>query len=134
MPCCGLVGLFLNEIGIGDPKAVASTVYKLAGGLDKGRFGQAELDFNVLFVSTGELSLAKSLPNARQSQWIRMVDISAVVRPESAFETISNYELHPRRFYAATNECHGTVGHDWLQPISSGLYLFLSISVLLHAK
>ena len=45
------VGLYLDEIGIGDQKAVAKTVYKLAGGLDKGRFGQAERDFNVLFLS-----------------------------------------------------------------------------------
>jgi uncharacterized protein (DUF927 family) len=110
-------GLFLDEIGIGDPKAVALTVYKLAAGLDKGRFGQAERDFNILFVSTGELSLREFLPHARQGQLIRMVDVPAVVRPESAFETISKDEIAAagRRFYAATNEFHGTVGHDWLQ-------------------
>jgi uncharacterized protein (DUF927 family) len=83
------VGLYLDEIGIGDQRAIATTVYKLAGGLDKGRYGQDEQDFNVLFVSTGELSLAEFLPNARQGQLVRMVDIPAVVQSESAFETIA---------------------------------------------
>ena len=58
------IGLYLDEIGIGEQKAVAATVYKLAGGLGKGRFGQAERDFNILFVSTGELSLAEFLRDA----------------------------------------------------------------------
>jgi uncharacterized protein (DUF927 family) len=111
------VGLSLDEIGIGDPKAIASVVYKLAGGLDKGRFDQAERDFNILFLSTGELSLAEFLPNARQGQLIRMVDIPAVVQSESAFETISKDGIAAggRHFYAATNEYHGSVGYNWLR-------------------
>jgi hypothetical protein len=111
------VGLYLDEIGIGDQKAVASTVYKLAGGLDKGRFGQAERDFNILFLSTGELSLAEFLLNARQGQLVRLVDIPAVVRSESAFETISKDEIATagRQYYSATNDLHGTAGYDWLR-------------------
>jgi putative DNA primase/helicase len=111
------VGLSLDEIGIGDQRAIATTVYKLAGGLDKGRWGQVEQDFNILFLSTGELSLAEFLPNARPGQLIRMVDVPAVVQPESAFETISKGEIAAagRQHYSATREYHGTVGHDWLQ-------------------
>ena len=110
------VGLYLDEIGIGDPKAVATTVYKLAGGLDKGRFGQIERDFNILFLSTGEPSLAEFLRNARQGQLVRLVDIPAAVRSESAFETIPKDEIAAagRQFYTATNEYHGCVGYDWL--------------------
>jgi putative DNA primase/helicase len=111
------VGLYLDEIGIGDRNAVASAVYKLAGGLDKGRYGQAERDFNILFLSTGELSLAEFLPNARQGQLVRLVDIPAVVQSESVFETISKDKVAAagRQFYAATNEYHGSVGYDWLR-------------------
>ena len=110
------IGLYLDEIGIGDQKDVASTVYKLAAGLDKGRFGRAESDFNILFLSTGEPSLAEFLPNARPGQLIRLVDIPAVVQSESAFETICKEKIAAagRQFYAATSEFHGSVGYDWL--------------------
>ena len=111
------IGLSLDEIGIGERKAIASAAYALAGGLGKGRFGQAEQDFNILFFSTGELSLAEFLPNARQGQLVRMVDIPAVVRPEGAFETIPNdlIAVAGREFYSATAEYHGAVGYDWLR-------------------
>jgi uncharacterized protein (DUF927 family) len=111
------IGLYLDEIGMGDPKAISQAIYKLAGGLDKGRFGQAERDFNLLFLSTGELSLAEFLPNARAGQLVRFVDIPAVVQLESAFETIPKEEIAAAgtRFYSATNECHGCVGYDWLR-------------------
>jgi uncharacterized protein (DUF927 family) len=111
------VGLYLDEIGIGDQGAVAKAIYKLAGGLDRGRFGQAERDFNLLFLSTGELSLAEFLPNAREGQLVRLVDIPAVVQSASSFETIpgDNIAAAGKQFYAATSECHGCVGYDWLR-------------------
>jgi hypothetical protein len=111
------IGLYLDEIGVGDPKAISQAIYRLAGGLDKGRFGQAERDFNLLFLSTGEPSLAEFLPNARAGQLVRFVDIPAVVQSESAFETIPKEEIAAAgtRFYSATNECHGCVGYDWLR-------------------
>ena len=48
------VGLALDEISSAEQKAVGSTVYKLAGGVDKGRYGQTEHTFNILLFSTGE--------------------------------------------------------------------------------
>lgn len=111
------LGLGLDEIGIGDQRAVARTVYKLAGGLDKGRFGQVERDFNILFLSTGELSLAEFLPDVRPGQLVRLVDIPAQVQPGSAFETIAESEIAVagRKYYAAVGKFHGSVGYDWLQ-------------------
>jgi putative DNA primase/helicase len=110
------VGLYLDEIGIGDPNAIAKAVYKLAGGLDKGRYGQQEQDFNVLFVSTGELSLAEFLKNPKPGQLVRLVDIPAKVQLDSAFETIPAEEIAAagRRYYPATNNLHGSIGYDWL--------------------
>ena len=111
------VGLYLDEIGIGEQKAIATALYKLAGGLGKGRLGQAEQDFNILFLSTGELSLAEFLPNARQGQLVRMVDIPAQIRSGTAFETIPENQIATagQQFYSATVECHGASGHDWLR-------------------
>jgi hypothetical protein len=111
------VGLYLDEIGIGDQKAIASAVYKLAGGLDKGRFGQAERNFSILFLSTGESSLAEFLQSTRPGQLVRLVDIPAAVQPDSAFETVAKNKIAPaaRRFYAATKEYHGEAGYDWLR-------------------
>jgi putative DNA primase/helicase len=106
--------LYLDEIGVGEPKAVANAAYKLAGGLDKGRYGQVERDFNVLFVSTGEPSPAEFLPGAKAGQLVRLVDIPADVGSGSAFETFNPDEAG-KKFYAATKEYHGSVGHDWLQ-------------------
>jgi uncharacterized protein (DUF927 family) len=110
------IGLYLDEIGIGDPKAIATAVYKLAGGLDKGRWRQAERDFNILILSTGELPLAEFLPNVRQGQLVRLVHVPAVVKSESGFETIPKDQIAAagRQFYAATAEVHGSVGYDWL--------------------
>ena len=80
------IGLYLDEIGIGG--AEGGRRYRLQVGWRsrQGRFGQAERDFNILFVSTGELSLAEFLRDATQGQLICLVDIPAVVEPESAFE------------------------------------------------
>ena len=111
------LGLYLDEIGIGDPKAIANAVYKLAGGLEKGRFGQAEQAFNVLVLSTGEKSLAEFLPNASAGQLVRLADIPAEVQDGSAFETISRDQIAEAgtKYYAATGEYHGAVGYDWLR-------------------
>ena len=111
------VGLALDEISSAEQKAVGSTVYKLAGGVDKGRYGQTEHTFNILLFSTGEKSLVEFLPNAQQGQLVRLADIRAEVRSGSAFETIpeSEVDVAAGRFCAAVNEYHGTFGHEWLQ-------------------
>jgi hypothetical protein len=115
------VGLYLDEIGVGDPQAIAKAVYKLAGGLDKGRYGQAEQDFNVLVLSTGEKSLAEFLPHATPGQLVRMVDIPAQVQPDSALETIDKSKIDDAgsHFYAATHDYHGAVGYDWLKHLAA---------------
>ena len=115
------IGLYLDEIGVGNPHAIAPAVYKLAGGLDKGRYGQAERDFSVLVFSTGEPSLAEFLPHVRTGQLVRMVDIPALVQPASALETVPQGEIAEAasRFYAATRDYHGAVGYDWLNHLTA---------------
>ena len=111
------VGLALDEISSAERKAVGSTIYKLAGGVDKGRYRQPERTFNILLFSTGEKSLLEFLPNVQQGQLVRLADISAEVQAGSAFETIpeSKIDVAARQFYAAVNDYHGTIGHEWLE-------------------
>jgi uncharacterized protein (DUF927 family) len=111
------VGLGLDEIGIGFKKSIAATVYKLAGGLGKGRMNQDELDFNILFYSTGEIALADFLPNVQPGQMVRLADVPAEVQPGSAFETILEHEIiaESRKFYELLDEFHGSAGHEYLQ-------------------
>ena len=87
----------------------------------KGRFGQVEQVFNLLILSTGEMSFADFLPDAREGMLVRMADIPARVRVDdgdgSAFETISAdmLDVAGQHFYPLTKKLHGTVGHDWLK-------------------
>jgi uncharacterized protein (DUF927 family) len=112
------VGLYLDEIGVGDPKAIKTAIYALAGGLGKGRMRQRQLSFNILILSTGEISVARILgENARAGQRVRLADVPVAVQAGSAFEQFPADQIAAvgRRFYAATRDYHGAVGRDWLE-------------------
>ena len=110
-------GVGLDEIGIGAPDAIGKAAYALAGGIGKGRYGETEAIYNILGISTGEMSLAEFLKKARQGQLVRIADVPAEVQVGSAFETIPQNEIAAagRQFYAATKKYHGAVGHEWLE-------------------
>lgn len=63
------IGLYLDEIGIGDQRAIAKTVYTLAAGLDKGRFGQAERDFNILIFRPASCRWLNFFRTPDQANW-----------------------------------------------------------------
>jgi uncharacterized protein (DUF927 family) len=112
------VGLYLDEIGVGDLKAIRTAIYALAGGFGKGRMRQRQLAFNILILSTGEKSVVQVLgSDVRAGQMVRLTDIPAEVQAGSAFEQFPAEQVVAigRRFYAATRDYHGAVGHDWLQ-------------------
>jgi uncharacterized protein (DUF927 family) len=108
------VGLYLDEIGVGDGRAISKAIYELVGGLGKGRMRGREAVFNILLLSTGEQSIADFLGDARAGQLVRLSDIPAKVQPGTAFERFQPDEAG-RRFYPAIREYHGTAGHEWLQ-------------------
>src|SRR6516162_594351 len=88
------VGLYLDEIGVGDPKAIRTAIYALAGGLGKGRMRQRQLAFNILILSTGERSVAQILgDDVRAGQMVRLADIPVAVQKGSAFELIPAEEI-----------------------------------------
>lgn len=76
----------LDELGQADPREVGDTCYLLASGLGKARSDRAgglraAARFRVLFLSTGELSLADKIAEAgrhvKAGQEVRLVDIPA---------------------------------------------------------
>ena len=93
--------LCLDEIGELDPRAAAPAAYMLANGMGKARAGRAGegrsiAEWRVLFLSTGELSIADKIaeagPRSRQAagQAVRILDLPAdAKRGHGLFE-----ELH----------------------------------------
>ncbi len=80
--------LVLDEIGLTDPQECGATAYMLASGLGKGRMRQdgdlrKPIEWRVVFLSTGEISLADHMGTARfagrtmAGQELRLLDIPA---------------------------------------------------------
>jgi putative DNA primase/helicase len=112
------VGFYLDEIGVGERKPITTAIYVLTGGLGRGRMRQRQLTFNVLILSTGETSVARFLgDDVRAGQMVRLTDVPAAVQAPSAFELFPAEQIAAvgQRFYAATRDYHGAVGHDWLE-------------------
>src|SRR6516165_226153 len=110
------VGLSLDGIERGDAKAIAPSIYTFSSGQGRGRMGRSEAAFNLTVISSGEVSVAKFLGDARAGQTVRLSDIPAEVEPGSgsAFEQFRP-DAAGKKFYALTREYHGAVGYDWLQ-------------------
>jgi len=110
------VGLSLDGMEGGDAKAIAPSIYTFSSGQGRGRMGRSEAAFNLTVISSGEVSVAKFLGDARAGQTVRLSDIPAEVEPGSgsAFEQFRP-DAAGKKFYALTREYHGAVGYDWLQ-------------------
>jgi putative DNA primase/helicase len=120
------VGAYLDEIGEGAPKAIRPAVYGLANGSTKLR-GTQDItlrpmeSFRILGVSTGEPTMEGYLSSGGEKVpaglKVRLVDVPAEVRPDSAFETCPREQIEElgRQFYPLTKELYGAVGRAWLQ-------------------
>src|SRR6516162_3949131 len=120
------VGAYFDEIGEGAPKVIRHAVYVLANGSSKLR-GTPEIDlrpmesFRILGISTGEPTIEAYLSSGGEKVpaglKVRLVDVPAEVRPESAFETCSadGIEELGKQFYPLTLQLHGATGRAWLQ-------------------
>ena len=110
------IGLSLDGMEGGDAKAIASSIYTLASGQGRGRMGRREAVFNLMLVSSGEVSVAEFLDDPHVGQTVRLSDIPAEVEPGSgsAFEQFRP-DAAGKQFYPATREYHGAIGYDWLQ-------------------
>jgi uncharacterized protein (DUF927 family) len=108
------VGLSLDGIEGGNIKAIASSVYTLASGQGRGRMRQREAAFNVMLLSTGEISVAQLLGDERAGRLVRLSDIPAEVASGTAFETFRP-DAAGQQFYPAVRENHGEVGYVFLK-------------------
>ena len=119
------VGAYLDEIGEGAPKAIRPAVYGLANGSTKLR-GTQDItlrpmeSFRILGISTGEPTMEGYLSsggeNVPAGLKVRLVDVSAEVQPDSAFETCPREQIEElgKHFYPLTVTLYGAVGRAWL--------------------
>jgi putative DNA primase/helicase len=120
------LGAYFDEIGEGSPKAIRPAIYALANGSTKLR-GTQDItlrpmeSFLILGVSTGEPTMesylsadGEKLPAGLK---VRLVDVPAEVREDSAFETCPREQIEElgKKFYPLTTTLYGAVGRAWLQ-------------------
>jgi putative DNA primase/helicase len=120
------VGVYLDEIGEGLPKAIRPAVYGLANGSTKLR-GTRDItlrpmeSFRILGISTGEPTMEGYLSSGGEKVpaglKVRLVDVPAEVQTDSAFETCPREQIEElgKQFYPLTVALHGAVGRAWLQ-------------------
>ncbi len=116
-------GMSLDEIGVGDPKAIARAAYTIAAGVDRGRRGQPERSFNVLAASNGEKPFSQLLSDAglkvMGGQLVRVIDIPAEVQPGSVYESVPGIPAEIAKvceqIYRDTLEHYGWAGLEWQQ-------------------
>ena len=120
------LGAYFDEIGEGSPKAILPAVYALANGSTKLR-GTQDLtlrpmeSFRILGISTGEPTmesyLSADVEKLRAGTKVRLVDVPAEVRDDSAFETCPREQIEElgKLFYPITTTLYGVVGRAWLQ-------------------
>lgn len=119
--------LCLDEIEQMHPMEIGEAAYMLANGSGKGRADKSGLLRNkflwrLLFISTGEISLANHMQQAgkktRAGQEVRIIDIPADTGKYGVFEELHGYE-HGAAFADAlsslSREFHGTVSRAYLK-------------------
>ncbi len=120
--------LFMDELGQAHPEQIGQVVYKLAGGVGRGRadqYGNARDRrlWSILFLTTGETDLSTMMASSGKrsfaGQELRLADIEADAGNEMGiFETIHGMgrpaELADH-LKAASSRVHGAVLHAYLQ-------------------
>lgn len=73
--------MVIDELGLVDSSTVGDAIYMLANGLGKARMGQTKRRWRVMFLTSGEVSLAehmaKSGKDTKKGQEVRLLDIAA---------------------------------------------------------
>jgi putative DNA primase/helicase len=123
--------LCLDEISECDPRTLGETAYMLANGIGKSRMSRGgnarpRLEWNLIFVSTGEQSLAdivaQSGKRLRGGQEIRMCDLEADAgKSMGIFEELNGTaspETLARHLSAASGKYYGTAIREYLSLLS----------------
>ncbi len=119
--------LILDELGQLDPKEAGFSAYMLADGAGKNRGKaqgglRAKPSWRLLFLSSGELTLAQHMETIGQKQKggqeVRLIPIPAEVSPGSALETFHEFTTgHELSGWvqARAARCYGVAGRAWLE-------------------
>jgi Domain of unknown function (DUF927) len=120
---------FLDEINLGDPKAIADAAYRISNGTDKARMKsggglEPPLTYCVPSFSTGEEPMVSILRRngmvVTEGMRTRIADVPAEVQPKSAFEEYSASEIVGlgKKYYRLLGwHLHGAVGDEWVSRI-----------------
>ena len=119
--------LILDELGQLDPKEAGFSAYMLADGAGKNRGKaqgglRAKPSWRLLFLSSGELTLAQHMETIGQKQKggqeVRLIPIPAEVVPGSALETFHEFATgHELSGWVQSRaaRCYGIAGRAWLE-------------------
>lgn len=122
--------LFLDELGQAHPEQIGQVVYKLAGGVGRGRADQngnarERRQWRTLFLTTGETDLTTMMAAAGKrsftGQELRLADIEADAGQNMGiFETLHDIDGPAEcadHLKAAASRCHGVVLHGYLNKL-----------------
>jgi len=119
--------LLMDELGQAHPEQIGQVVYKLAGGIGRGRADQhgnarERRQWRILFLTSGEIDLATMTASAGKKsftgQELRLADIEADAGQNMGiFETLHDMEQPAAladHLRAAAAQYHGVVLHEYL--------------------
>jgi uncharacterized protein (DUF927 family) len=119
--------MVIDEIGQAEPKTVGEICYTLANGVGKSRLGSAKRSWRVLFLTSGEISLAEQMAKAGEKtmigQEVRLLEIATDCSTEHGlFENIHRSKTpadFSNRIKRATANHFGTPLQKFLEHLTS---------------
>jgi putative DNA primase/helicase len=118
--------MVIDELGQADPKTVGDVCYTLANGQGKARMGRAKRSWRVLFITSGEVSLAEHMAKAGVStmvgQEVRLLEIATDCSEHGLFENIHSSKTpadFSNRIKAATANHFGTPFQKFLNHLTA---------------
>jgi putative DNA primase/helicase len=118
--------MVIDELGQADPKAVGDICFMLANGQGKARMGQAKRSWRVMFITSGEISLAEHMGKAGVEtmigQEVRLLEIATDVSEQGLFENIHSSKTpadFSNRIKAATANHYGVAFKRFLSHLTS---------------
>src|SRR5580698_946834 len=107
--------MVIDELGQADAKTVGDICYMLANGQGKARMGSAKRSWRVMFITSGEISLADHMAKAGVEtmigQEVRLLEIATDVSDQGLFERIHSLKTpadFSNRIKTATANHFGT--------------------------
>jgi len=118
--------MVIDELGQADAKTVGDICYSLANGQGKARMGQPKRSWRVMFITSGEISLAEHMAKAgvetMVGQEVRLLEIGTNVTEAGLFEDIHSSKTpadFSNRIKAATSNHFGTPLKKFLEHLTS---------------